>query len=206
MSAILGYIRVSTADQSLDLQMDALEAIGCLRIWEETASGSRRDRPELEKVLDALRPGDSLAVWRLDRLGRSLPHLIETVQRIEDAGAALRSVTDGIDTSTPNGRFTFHLFGALAQFERELVRERTMAGLEAARARGRVGGQPTKITPEKARAIKQMLEAGTPKAEIAKVLGFSRATLYRYINDHAAEHIRGKLVLDPIGSAGVEVL
>lgn len=184
-------MRVSTAEQSIELQRDALAAIGCLKIWEETASGSRRDRPELEKALESLRPGDTLAVWRLDRLGRSLPHLIETVQRIEDAGAALRSLTDGIDTSTPNGRFIFHLFGALAEFERELVRERTMAGLQAARSRGRIGGQPTKITPEKARVIKQMLESGTPKAEIASVLGFSRATLYRYINTHAGEHIRG---------------
>lgn len=190
MSAILGYIRVSTADQSLALQRDALEAIGCLRIWEETGSGARRDRPELEKLLDAIREGDTVAVWRLDRLGRSLPHLIETVQRIEKAGASFRSLVDGIDTSTPNGRFVFHLFGALAQFERELIRERTIAGLGAARARGRVGGQPTKVIPEKARQIKRMLEDGTPKTEIAKVLGFSRATLYRYINAHMPDYRR----------------
>ncbi|QBJ96414.1 recombinase family protein [Rhodococcus sp. ABRD24] len=190
VSAILGYVRVSTTDQSVDLQTDALRAIGCFRIWEETASGARRDRPELEKVLDALRPGDQIAVWKLDRLGRSLSHLIETVRRIEEAGASLRSISDCIDTSTPNGRFTFHVFGALAEFERELVRERTLAGLAAARARGRVGGQPPKVTPEKARQVKRMLEDGTPKAEIAQVLGFSRATLYRYINAHMPDHRR----------------
>lgn len=176
MSAVLGYVRVSTTDQSLDLQRDALAGAGCFRIWEEVASGADRDRPELASLLDSVRAGDVVAVWRLDRLGRSLSHLIETVNLIESCGASLRSVTEGIDTSTVGGRLTFNIFGSLAQFERELVKERTIAGLAAARARGRVGGQPSKVTAAKARQITRMLADGTPKTEIASVLGIGRVS------------------------------
>nr|WP_328799673.1 recombinase family protein [Rhodococcus sp. T7] len=177
----MGYLRVSTADQSLDLQRDALAAENCLRVWEEVASGAQKERPQLQQALDSLRVGDTLVVWRLDRLGRSLSHLIETVGLIESKGAAFRSLTEGIDTSTPTGRLVFHIFSSLAEFERELVKERTLAGLAAARARGRVGGQPAKITPAKARQILRMLEDGTPKTEIAAVLEIGRATLYRHL-------------------------
>lgn len=158
-------MRVSTTDQSLDLQRDALTAAGCFRIWEEVASGLDKDRPQLQLLLDSIRAGDVVAVWRLDRLG-----LIETVNLIEIKGATLRSLTEGIDTSTVGGRLTYNIFGSLAEFERDLVKERTMAGLAAARARGRSGGQPAKIDADKARHIRRMLDDGTPKTEIASVL------------------------------------
>ncbi|MDZ7931221.1 MAG: recombinase family protein [Rhodococcus sp. (in: high G+C Gram-positive bacteria)] len=182
MSAILGYMRVSTTDQSLDLQRDALTAAGCFRIWEEVASGADKERPQLQLLLESVRAGDIVAVWRLDRLGRSLSHLIETVNLIETKGATLRSLTEGIDTSTVGGRLTYNIFGSLAEFERDLVRERTIAGLAAARARGRIGGQPTKIDAERARHIRRMIDDGTPKTEIASVLGIGRATLYRHLS------------------------
>ncbi|MBJ7325630.1 recombinase family protein [Rhodococcus sp. 14-2470-1a] len=185
MSAVLGYMRVSTTDQSLDLQRDALTAAGCFRIWEEVASGADKDRPQLQLLLESLRVGDVVAVWRLDRLGRSLSHLIETVNLIETKGATLRSITEGIDTSTVGGRLTYNIFGSLAEFERDLVKERTMAGLAAARARGRIGGQPAKIDADKARHIRRMLDDGTPKTEIASVLGIGRATLYRHLSSPA---------------------
>ncbi|OZD06517.1 DNA invertase [Rhodococcus sp. 06-235-1A] len=172
-------MRVSTTDQSLDLQRDALTAAGCFRVWEEVASGADKDRPQLQLLLDSVRAGDVVAVWRLDRLGRSLSHLIET------KGASLRSITEGIDTSTVGGRLTYNIFGSLAEFERDLVQERTMAGLAAARARGRIGGQSPKIDPGKARHIRRMLADGTPKTEIASVLGIGRATLYRHLTSTA---------------------
>uniref|UniRef100_UPI0026993A8F recombinase family protein n=1 Tax=unclassified Rhodococcus (in: high G+C Gram-positive bacteria) TaxID=192944 RepID=UPI0026993A8F len=174
-------MRVSTTDQSLDLQRDALTAAGCFRIWDEVASGADKDRPQLQLLLESVRSGDVVAVWRLDRLGRSLSHLIETVNLIENEGATLRSLTEGIDTSTVGGRLTYNIFGSLAEFERDLVKERTMAGLAAARARGRIGGQPAKIDADKARHIRRMLDDGTPTTEIASVLGIGRATLYRHL-------------------------
>ncbi|OQM77989.1 DNA-invertase hin [Rhodococcus sp. 66b] len=140
VSDFLGYARVSTTDQNPELQQDALNAAGCFRIWTDKASGAKTDRPELAAVMDALRPGDTLVVWRLDRLGRSLPHLIETVTQLEARGVAFKSLTEEINTTTPGGKLIFHIFGALAEFERNLIRERTMAGLSAARDRGRVGG------------------------------------------------------------------
>ncbi|ORI13651.1 hypothetical protein BJI47_23335 [Rhodococcus sp. 1168] len=179
---MLGYCRVSTTDQSLNLQRDALTTAGCFRIWEEVASGADKDRPQLQQLLDNLREGDVLAIWRLDRLGRNLGHLIDTVNLIETKGATLRSITEGIDTSTIGGRLTYNIFGSLAAFERDLVKERTMAGLAAARARGRIGGQPPKIDAAKARQITRMLHDGTPKTEIASVLGIGRATLYRHLS------------------------
>ncbi len=149
MSHLLGYARVSTFDQNPDLQRDALKAAGCFRVFTDKASGTLDNRKELAKVLDQLRPGDTLVVWRLDRLGRSLRHLIETVTALADRKIGFRSLTENIDTTTSGGKLVFHLFGSLAEFERDLIRDRTMAGLTAARARGRIGGRPPALTPDK---------------------------------------------------------
>src|SRR5215211_5367331 len=139
MGHLLGYARVSTADQQPQLQVDALERAGCYRVFTETASGARSDRPVLEQVLDQLRRGDTLVVWKLDRLGRSLRHLVDTVTELAERGIGFRSLQEAIDTTTPGGKLVFHVFAALAEFERDLIRERTTAGLAAARARGRHG-------------------------------------------------------------------
>ena len=179
--AQIGYARVSTADQHLDLQRDALESSGVDRIFEESASGADRARPQLAAALDYAREGDALVVWRLDRLGRSLSHLLSVVEGLAERGVHLRSLTEGIDTSTATGRMTLSIFGALAEFERELIRERTHAGLVAARARGRKGGRPTAITPAKARSARALLAAETPVSEVAQSLGVSRASLYRWM-------------------------
>jgi len=181
MSELLGYARVSTAEQTAVLQEDALRAAGCRRIWSDTASGTRTDRPQLAAVFDQLRAGDTLVVWRLDRLGRSLPHLIETIRDLEARGVGFKSVQESIDTTTPGGRLVFHVFSALAQFELELVRERTMAGLAAARERGHWGGRPTALTPAKLKQARKMIGEKTPVTEVAQVLGVSRATLYRRV-------------------------
>ena len=154
---LAGYARVSTLDQNPDLQLDALRAAGCERIFEDRASGARADRPGLARALDWLREGDALVVWRLDRLGRSLPQLVATVRQLEERGFGFRSLTEGIDTTTASGTLVFHVFGALAQFERDLVGERTLAGLAAARERGRTGGRPSKLTPELRRQAEAML-------------------------------------------------
>ncbi len=145
---LAGYARVSTLDQNPELQLDALGAAGCGRIFEDRASGARSDRPGLARALDWMREGDTLVVWRLDRLGRSPPQLVATVRQFEERGFGFRSLTEGIDTTTASGTLVFHVFGALAQFERDLVRERTTAGLAAAKASGRTGGRPSKLTPE----------------------------------------------------------
>ena len=177
---LVGYARVSTADQNLDLQSDALSVAGCMRVFMDTASGSLADRLQLTACLAYVRDGDTLVVWRLDRLGRSLPHLIDTVRALADRGVGFRSVQEAIDTTTPGGRLVFHVFAALAEFERDLIRERTHAGLAAARARGRVGGRKPALTPAKAKAAQGLYDAGgTTVADIARVVGVSRATLYR---------------------------
>jgi DNA invertase Pin-like site-specific DNA recombinase len=182
MGDLLGYARVSTTEQKAHLQTDALKKAGCIRVWTDKASGSLDHRPKLEAVLDHLRPGDSLVVWRLDRLGRNLRHLIATVNDLAATGVGFQSLTEGIDTTTPSGRLTFHLFGALAEFERELIRERTTAGLAAARARGRNGGRPRAMTPEKLAVARQMYEGrGHTLAAIGAVVGVSRSTLYRHL-------------------------
>ena len=179
---LLGYARVSTGDQNHDLQHDALRAAGCDRIWTETASGARTDRPQLTALLDAARAGDTLVVWRLDRLGRSLQHLIKVAEDLKQREIALRSLTEGIDTTTTAGRFVYSLLGALAQMEREVLVERTQAGLAAAAARGRKGGRPRALDDGKVRAAQAMLAAGTLSgAEIAKQLGIAPSTLYRTI-------------------------
>jgi DNA invertase Pin-like site-specific DNA recombinase len=150
VAALLGYARVSTLEQNADLQRDALSAAGCWRTFTDHVAGVREQRPELDRVLEALRPGDTLVVWRLDRLGRSLRHLIDVAADLAERGVGFRSLTESIDTTTPGGRLIFHMFGAPAQFERELVRERTLAGLAAARARGRNGGRADDHDPGQA--------------------------------------------------------
>ena len=180
---LLGYARVSTLDQDASLQHDALAAAGCWRTWTDHASGKLDQRPELDAVLEALRPGDTLVVWKLDRLGRSLRHLIETVAALDERGVAFRSLTESIDTSTPGGRLIFHIFGALAEFERALIVERTKAGLAAARARGRKGGRRTVMTPERIDTARQLLDAGgMTAAQIAATLGVSRSAMYRALS------------------------
>lgn len=179
---LIGYSRVSTTDQVADLQRDALLGAGCERLFADVASGAAAGRPELAAALDYLREGDVLCVWRLDRLGRSLKHLVETVTMLQERGVGFRSLQESVDTTTPSGRLTFHVFAALAEFERDLIRERTLAGLAAARARGRTGGRKPSLTPKKVQVARRMYEAGdSTVAEIAKVLGVSRATIYRHL-------------------------
>jgi DNA invertase Pin-like site-specific DNA recombinase len=179
--ALIGYARVSTDDQSVDLQLDSLTQAGCARIFTEKASGALDDRPELAKLLDHLREGDTVVVYRLDRLGRSLRHLIDTVRLFEERGVGFRSLTEGVDTTSAGGRLVFHIFGALAEFERELIRERTRAGLAAARARGRRGGRPSVMTEERRALARRLYDEGKPLASIAETLAVSRATLYRHL-------------------------
>lgn len=177
----IGYARISTADQNLDLQRDALAQAGCDRLFEDQASGSRADRPGLVEATEFVRKGDVLLVWRLDRLGRSLPHLLDVVGGLAERGVGFRSLTESIDTTTSGGKLVFHVFGAIAEFERSLIRERTHAGLKAARARGRVGGRPRAMTGEKIVAAKRLLRDGTPVREVAEVIGVSVPTLYRWL-------------------------
>lgn len=181
MGELLGYARVSTDLQDPGLQLDALAAAGCDRVWTDYASGTTAGRPELAAVLDYARPGDVLVVWRLDRLGRSVQHLVATVADLGRRGVELRSLNEGIDTTTATGRLTFHIFAAVAEFEADLIRARTVAGLDAARARGRTGGRPSVITPERARLIDDLLaRPGATVAGAARALGISRASIYRY--------------------------
>jgi DNA invertase Pin-like site-specific DNA recombinase len=177
----IGYARVSTGEQTLHLQLDAFAHAGCGRVFEETASGAKSDRPVLAEAIAFLRPGDALVVWRLDRLGRSLKHLIDVVTELEHRGIGFKSLTEQIDSTTAGGKLIFHVFGALAEFERDLVRERTNAGLAAARARGRTGGRPKKLTDPNALALAHRLyhDEQTDVATICRTLGISRATLYR---------------------------
>jgi DNA invertase Pin-like site-specific DNA recombinase len=178
----IGYARVSSQDQSPDLQLDALRAAGCKRIFVEKASGAQRDRPELGAALDYLRTNDTLVVWKLDRMARSMKQLIETVEGMDARGIGLRSLTEAIDTTTAGGKLVFHIFGALAEFERAIIRERTRAGLEAAKARGRQGGRPPKLTPDDLIAAKAMLAETTfTVGDVARRLGVSPATLYRHL-------------------------
>ena len=180
MAHLLGYARVSTLEQNPDLQVDELTAAGCWKVWTDHASGALDRRPQLDEVLEQLRPGDTLVVWRLDRLGRSLRHLIEVVTGLDERGVGFRSLRENIDTTTAGGRLVFHLFGALAQFEREIIRDRTVAGLTAARARGRVGGRPSKLTAEQVRQARRMYDARELTVEqIGDVLGVSRTSIYR---------------------------
>jgi len=190
---LIGYSRVSTADQDHALQTDALTKAGCAKTFSDTASGALDRRPQLDKALDYLRPGDTLVVWRLDRLGRSVKHLIETVTGLDKRGIGFRSITEGFDTTTPGGKLIFHVLGALAEFERDIIRERTRAGLEAARARGRKGGRRPVLTDNKLAVAKRMYgEKGDDGKrrytvqEIADTVGCSRATLYRALGVQTA--------------------
>ena len=181
--ARLGYARVSTDDQNLDLQRDALARAGCRQVYEEKASGKTTDRPELDHVLADLRPGDTLVVWRLDRLGRNLPDLVRIVSELQRKGVGFESLTERIDTLTATGELVFHLFASLAQFERHLIRERTRAGLVAARARGRKGGRPPKLGPKEVREIRALLrDPDVTVSSVARRYGVSRVTLYAHLN------------------------
>ncbi|MDG1418676.1 MAG: recombinase family protein [Maricaulis sp.] len=179
---LIGYARVSTREQDPALQLQSLAEEGCERVFEERASGAQRDRPELMRALDIARKGDTIVVWKLDRLARSLKQLIETVEALGERGVGFRSVTEAIDTTTPGGKLVFHLFGALAEFERGIIRERTMAGLDAARASGKTLGAKPKLTEKDLRAARALLAGRVlTVAEIAEKLGVSRPTLYRYL-------------------------
>jgi DNA invertase Pin-like site-specific DNA recombinase len=177
---LIGYARVSTTDQNLDLQRDALTKAGCERIFEEHASGARDDRPELAAALSHARAGDTLVVYKLDRLGRSLRSLIDFVGGLSERDVNFRSITDHIDTSTAAGRFFFHVMSALAEMERDLIRERVGAGLAAARARGRKGGRAPKLTPKQIACARKLLEdPHTTIKDVAAKMGVNRSTVYR---------------------------
>jgi DNA invertase Pin-like site-specific DNA recombinase len=181
-----GYARVSTIDQNADLQRDALKAAGCDTIIVEHASGASDKRVKLNKLLASLGQGDVLAVWRLDRLGRSLPHLIQIVHNLKGQGAHLQSLTEGIDTTTAQGRLTFHLMGALAEFERSLIVERTQAGLQAARKRGARIGRPKALSGAQIKHARKLIDGGERPATVAQSLGVNRSTLYRALKAYNA--------------------
>jgi DNA invertase Pin-like site-specific DNA recombinase len=179
---LIGYARVSTNEQNLDLQRDALHKAGCEQIYTDNVSGTKAGRPGLEDALSHLRAGDTFVVWRLDRLGRSLRHLIDTVTDLQEKGIGFKSLQESIDTTTSGGKLVFHIFGALAEFEREIIRERTNAGLYAARSRGRKGGRRTTLTPKQVQILRELYKSQqTNVADICKTLGISRATFYRYV-------------------------
>src|SRR5882757_6914007 len=181
---LLGYARVSTVDQNLALQRDALTEAGCAKIFTEQMSGAVTDRPALHDALEFARSGDTLIVWKLDRLARSMKQLIETVENLRVRGIGFRSLTEALDTTTAQGRLVFHMFGALAEFERNLIRERTQAGLSAARARGRKGGRPKTLDPTKRKLAVQLYDAKQYTiAEICRMMGISKPTLYNYLSE-----------------------
>ncbi|MEM7117916.1 MAG: recombinase family protein [Chloroflexota bacterium] len=181
---LIGYARVSTDDQNLNLQKDALQKAGCERIFEDRKSGAKATRPGLALALDYVRAGDVLVVWRLDRLGRSLKDLIEMVNALEAQEVGLKSLHESLDTSSSTGKLIFHIFGALAEFERNLIRERTQAGLQAARTRGRTGGRPKSLTADKrALAVKLYDEREHTVAKICQMMGISKPTLYKYVDE-----------------------
>ncbi len=178
----IGYARVSTQDQHPALQLDALQAAGCAKVFVEQASGAQRDRPQLQAALDYLRPGDTLVVWKLDRLARSLKQLIETMERLAAREIGFHSLTEAIETTTAGGRLVFHIFASLAEFERAIIRERTRAGLDAARARGRTGGRPPALTTRELTAARAMLaDPALTVAEVAQQLRVAPSTLYRHL-------------------------
>ncbi len=179
---LIGYARVSKDEQNLNLQLDELKKTGCGKIFTDKVSGVKTARPGLDEALSYLRPGDSLVVWRLDRLGRSLKHLIDTITDLSNREIGFMSTQEKIDTTTSGGKLIFHIFGALAEFERNLIKERTQAGLEAARARGKRGGRPHSLTTKNAQMAQELYESKNHTIpEICKMLGISRATLYRHI-------------------------
>lgn len=189
---ILGYARVSTKEQNLDLQLDALKVAHCDKVYQEKISGARSDRPELEKLLEHLRAGDEVIVWKLDRLGRSLPDLVKIINQIEAKGGTFRSIQDShINTNTPQGKLIFNIFASLAEFERDIIRERTKAGLEAARARGRIGGRPKGLS-EQARqtafvAASLYREGSLSVNQICGQLRIAKNTLYSYLRNQGVQ-------------------
>lgn len=196
----LGYARVSTQDQNLALQLDALKAAGCIKIFQEKASGSKIERPELNRLLEIIRQGDTLVIWKLDRLGRSLNHLIEIVTQLEEQQVGLVSLNDPIDTTTAQGRLVFRIFASLAEFEREVIRERTLAGLASARRRGQLLGRRkglSKAAEQKARIGESLYkEAKYSVEQIARELHISKTTLYKYLRQRGVEI--GAANLNPI--------
>ena len=179
---LVGYARVSTDDQNLDLQKDALAAVACERIFEDRLSGAKAERPGLKAALDYVRDGDVIVVWRLDRLSRSLKDLIELVSLLESRGIGLKSLHESIDTASSSGKLIFHIFGALAEFERNIIRERTNAGLQAARARGRKGGRPKVLDADKRSLVVRLYDEKKHSIDqICKMMGISKPTLYKYI-------------------------
>ncbi|HWL51219.1 MAG TPA: recombinase family protein [Chthoniobacteraceae bacterium] len=179
---LIGYARISTNDQNLDLQTDALVTAGCEKIFTDVASGAKSERRGLQDALEFLRPGDVLVVWKLDRLGRSLRHLIDTVAELQSKEMGFRSLQENIDTTTSGGKLFFHIFGALAEFERDIIRERTNAGLASARARGKQGGRPRMMEKKEIEMARSLHSSKTYSIkDICKTLGISKATLYRYI-------------------------
>ncbi|MEQ1742212.1 MAG: recombinase family protein [Candidatus Nitrotoga sp.] len=178
---LIGYARVSTQDQNLDLQTEALTNAGCQKVFSDKISGSRSERPGLTKALEMLREGDTLVVWKLDRLGRSVKNLVDLVGKLHKQSIQFKSLTDTIDTGTPSGRFFFHVMASLAEMERELAIERTRAGLEVARQLGRKGGRKRQMTDSKIESAKKLLANGVPPRDVAKNLGVSVPTLYRWI-------------------------
>ncbi len=192
---LIGYARVSTFDQNLDLQIDALKKAGCEKIYTDQLSGAKADRPGLVEALAFARKGDTVVVWRLDRLGRSLRHLILTVEEMQGRGIALKSLQDSIDTATAAGQLQFHMIAALAQFERSLIQERTNAGLVAARARGRLGGRPKKLTPEQIEmAASLMKDKHVSVKKICETLRVGRTTLYTYVSPNGEIRMPAKSV------------
>ena len=178
---LIGYARVSTQDQNLELQREVLAKVGCRKLFEDKISGTRAERPGLAKALEMLREGDTLVVWKLDRLGRSVKQLVDLVSELQKRAVQFKSLTDAIDTGTPSGRFFFHVMASLAEMERELTVERTRAGLEVARQLGRTGGRRRKMTDSKIESAKKLLASGVPPKDVAKNLGVSIPTLYRHI-------------------------
>jgi DNA invertase Pin-like site-specific DNA recombinase len=184
---LVGYARVSTMDQNLDLQTDALHAAGCERLFTDTVSGAKVERPGLTRALNECRPGDTLVVWKLDRLGRSLPHLVETVRELATRGVGFHSLQESLDTTTSGGKLIFHIFASLAEFERDLIKERTNAGLSAARARGRKGGRPKGVDQKKQKAALALKKGNDHSVrEICEIVGISRNTFYKYtsVDEH----------------------
>ena len=179
---LIGYARVSTTDQTLDLQTDALEKVGCIKIFTDIISGAKAERKGLEDAKNYVREGDTLVVWKLDRLGRSLKDLIEIITDLHRRKIGFKSLTENIDTTTSGGKLIFHIFGSLAEFERDIIRERTQAGLQAARARGRKGGRPRALSPKKVEIARALYnDKNNSVDEICQTLQVSRTTLYRYI-------------------------
>jgi DNA invertase Pin-like site-specific DNA recombinase len=189
---LIGYARVSQDDQNLDLQFDALTQAGCEKIFKDHITGRSVLRPGFSEMMKVLRANDILVVWRLDRLGRSLSHLIELVNQLEEGNQGFVSLTESIDTTTPAGKLIFHMFGALAEFERSLIRERTLAGLASARARGRLGGRPMKLsTKQQEVAVELYRDKKHSILEICRIMGISKTTLYNYVKKANAQFPKG---------------